>query len=140
MVLQPTRAILGCTLLKLTGTFLTSSERTAQMAHAWLDKYRIYIVAVKFGSVYDSRHPLWLTRRLPGSDGARIPKKSVPMRENGGCNLFLGLALSLPGLCYVPLRFASSLTSRFARAHAIWSLPVMAASSWRLVLAELRYA
>jgi hypothetical protein len=62
------------------------------------------------------------------------------MRENGGSDLFLGLALSLAGLCYVPLRVASSLTSRFARAHAIWSLPVMAACSWRLVLAELRCA
>ena len=110
------------------------------MAHAWLDECRIYIVAVKFRNVYDSRHPLWLTRRLPGSGGARIPKKSVPMRENGGSDLFLGLALSLPGLCYIPLRFASSMASRIARALAIWSLPVMAACSWRLVLAELRCA
>lgn len=110
------------------------------MAHAWLDECRIYIVAVKFRSVYDSRHPLWLTRRLPGSGGVRILKKSVPMRENGGSDLFLGLVLSLPGLRYIPLRFSSSLTSRFARASALWSLPAMAARSWRLLLAESRWA
>ena len=93
------------------------------MARAWLRARGIYIVAVKFRSVYDSRHPLWLTRRLLGSGGVRIPKKSVPMRENGGCDLFLGLALSLPG--YISLRFISFLVSRIARAHAIGFLLVM---------------
>jgi hypothetical protein len=110
------------------------------MARAWLRARGIYIVAVKFRSVYDSRHPLWLTRRLLGSGGVRIPKKSVPMRENGGYDLFLGFALSFPGPCYIPLRFVSSLISRCTRAHAIWSLSVMAACSRRVLLAGSRCA
>src|SRR5271154_6959588 len=110
------------------------------MAHAWLDEHSIYIVAVKFRSVYDSRHPLWLTRRLACSGGARILKKNVPMRENRGYDLFIGLALSLPGLCCIPVRFATSLTSRIALVQAIWSLSLMAACSCRLLLAESRRA
>lgn len=110
------------------------------MTHAWLDAHGIYVVAVKFGNVYDSRHPLWLTRRLPGSGGGRILKKSVPMRENGGSDWFLRLALSLTGLCSVPLRLASSLISRSARAQAIGSLLVMLASSRWGFFAESRCA
>jgi hypothetical protein len=110
------------------------------MPHARLDVRRIYIVAVKFRNVYDFRHPLWLTCRLPGSGGARILKKSVPMRENGGSDLFLRLVLTLPGLCCISVRFAPSFISLVARARAIWSLPVMAARSWRLLLAESRCA
>jgi len=62
------------------------------------------------------------------------------MRENGGSDLFFGLALSFPGLRQVPLRFASSLTSPIARAHAIWSLSVRVSCSWRVLLAESRRA
>jgi hypothetical protein len=100
----------------------------------------IYIVAVKFRNVYDSEHPLWLTRLLPGSGGACILKTKLHMRESTGSDFFLGLASSAAGLCYIPPRLASSLRRHIDRPHDFGLVCFLAAYLSLDHLAAPRYA
>jgi hypothetical protein len=98
----------------------------------------IYVVAVKFRSVYDSSHPRGLTRLLPGSGGAGTLKTNVQMRERTGDDLYLGLASSHSGP--LPLQPDTSLIRGIARDPA-WGALTLGASYRQLKLfVNSRYA
>jgi hypothetical protein len=68
----------------------------------------IYIVAVKSRSVYDSQHPLWLTRLLLGSGGVCILKTNVQMHKSPSSDCTRSPASSASESFSLALRFALS--------------------------------
>lgn len=100
----------------------------------------IYIVAVKSRSVYDSQHPLWLTRLLPGSGGACILKKNVQMHKSPSSDCTRSPASSASGSFSSALRSVLS-TLRYVTGGGVRRfLDSLAAHIWLSLFAQSSHA
>jgi hypothetical protein len=96
-------------------------------------------VAVKSRSVYDSQHPLWLTRLLPGSGGACILKTNVQMHKSPSSDCTRSPASSPLGLFSSTLRFVLSLLRLAIRVDDSGFLLCLAPYSSLDLFAQSRY-
>jgi hypothetical protein len=99
----------------------------------------IYIVAVKSRTVYDSQHPLCLTRLQPGSGGACILKTNVQMHKSPSSDCTRSSISSASGSFAVALRFVLS-SLRHDIGVGVSRFLVTVAHTWLDLFAQSRCA
>src|SRR5271169_5790578 len=143
-IIEVTLAYLCCTSAHTVKTYRFSTSTFWGRTHCGGKPSRSsagdYSVAVKSRSVYDSQHPLWLTRLLPGSGGACILKTNVQMHKSPSSDCTRSPASSASISFSSSLRFVLS-TLRYVTGVGVSRfLDSLAAHTWLNLFAQSRRA